>query len=266
MKRIKFAVIGMGFIWPRHKQAIESLGGEVYLTCDIDKTKNPDFTDWVEMFNHPKFKEVDIVSILTPNYLHAVIAREAVLKGKRVLCEKPLTLSSEECLTLSDNVFTVLQLRHHPEVIRLKNELKGKHKVGLVVKVKRDKDYWEGWKGQNEKSGGILFNLGIHYFDLLIHLFGKEYKVIDSLCLNRSAGGELDFNGTICNYYMEIMPDNKEQDRYLVIDGKRINLSKQDNLSFEDLHLEVYKDLMQGKGVLPSEAIKSIKLVEKLCR
>ncbi|MEK9208110.1 MAG: hypothetical protein AAB922_06490, partial [Patescibacteria group bacterium] len=62
-KKIKFAVVGMGFIYSRHKQAIEKNGGEVYLTCDVDKSKNPDFTDWVEMFNHTKFRNVTHISI-----------------------------------------------------------------------------------------------------------------------------------------------------------------------------------------------------------
>ena len=127
---MKFAIVGMGFIYPRHVQAIEYIGGKVSMTCDIDKTKQTDFTDWVEMFNHPDFEDIDAVAILTPNHLHTVIAREARLRGKRVLCEKPLSINGTKNL---EGVNTVLQLRHHPA---LKNLEPG----NIVVEAKMFRD------------------------------------------------------------------------------------------------------------------------------
>lgn len=261
-KRAMFAVCGLGFIFPRHKESIKKIGGEIKLTCDIDKSKKADFTSWKEMMKSEIWKDITHVSLCVPNCLHYEMAM--AMRDKIVLSEKPLTLSSEEVLKLPDNVFTVLQLRHHPEVVKLKKKLKGNHKVKLVVKVKRDESYWDGWKGDEKKSGGILFNLGIHYFDLLIHLFGNEYRVLNSRYSPKKANGQIYFNGTIVDYDLEIMSSDNGQDRKLEIDGEEVSLSKKDNLSFEGLHTEVYKELLKGKGIKPEEAIKSILLVEKL--
>ena len=101
-----FAIIGKGFIYPRHKKAIKDLGHKIILDCDIKE--KADFKDWAEMFNHPKFEQVEYVSICTPNYLHSIIAREALRRGKKVLCEKPLSI---EGLDGMDGVKTILQLR-----------------------------------------------------------------------------------------------------------------------------------------------------------
>jgi len=257
-KKGKWAIIGLGFISPRHIKAIEEIGDELILTCDNEKPA--DYSDWKEMMKDKKWSEVTHVSICTPNYLHHEMCE--AMSDKVVLCEKPLVLSSRQ--TLPDNVFTVLQLRRHDEIAYLKNKLSESHKVNLVVKVKRDQSYWDGWKGKEELSGGILFNLGIHYFDLLIYLFGEDYSVIRSIYSPTKAMGAIIFNKTIVQYHIEIMPDDKGQDRRLEIDEVNYSLSKQDNLSFENLHTRVFKDVKRGFGVKPNEALKSIKLVEEL--
>lgn len=246
----------MGFIYPRHQQAIERLGHEVVLTCDIDETKNPDFTDWIEMFNHPKFKEIDCVSICTPNYLHSTIAREALLLGKRVLCEKPLSING----TLGmDGVNTVLQLRKHPK-------LQAIHPKEIIIEAKmfRGDSYWNGWKGNDVKSGGILYNLGVHYVDLAVFLFGDKWSVLNTTVKKKKVITDIDFNGRFAHIHIEIVDTPEEQGRRLIADGEEIILSNQENLSYEDLHIEVYKDFINGKGIELKEAEKSLKLVEEI--
>lgn len=259
-KKGKWAIIGLGFIAPRHIKAIEEIGDELLLTCDNNPAKNAMFTDWKEMMKDERWAEVTHIAICAPNHLHYQMSE--AMKDKIVLCEKPLMLSSGQILP--DNIFTMLQLRRHDDVEYLKKKLSGKHNVNLVVKVKRDKSYWAGWKGQEELSGGILFNLGIHYFDLLIYLFGNEYEIIRSVYSPKKAQGAINFRGTIVQYLLEIMDDDNGQDRRLEIDGVNYSLSKQDNLSFNNLHIRIYKDLKRGLGIQPNEALKSIQLVENL--
>lgn len=257
----KWAVVGLGFIYPRHKQAIDSVGGNVVLTCDNDPQKNAMFLDYKEMVQDPRWEKVSHVAICAPNYLHTEMIK--TFEGKTIICEKPLALKSQELKSLP-KASTVLQLRYHPEVIRLKNSEIKPGAASLVVKVKRDKEYWNSWKGEEKKSGGILFNLGVHYFDLLIHLFGNTYEVKHSHYSEKLAWGKIDFGGMLVDYYLEIMDTNEGQDRKLVINGEEISLSKQDNLSFEDLHTKVYEDVLRGRGISVREAAKSIKLIEKL--
>src|SRR3990167_5285954 len=139
-----WALIGLGFISSRHIEAIKHVGGNLIVSCDIDPEKQidgvPFWEDWRAMVESPAFEEVDNVAILTPNYLHYSMIKECVKRKKRVLCEKPLVLNAQEALSLPDDVFTVLQLRYHPEVQKLQSIPKPR-KANLYVNVKRDESY-----------------------------------------------------------------------------------------------------------------------------
>ena len=260
----KWAVLGSdGFVSKRHIDSINKTGGEVSIKCDFTLWESENH-NWEKMIQSEKWKEITHVAICTPNYLHYPMA--SCMADKTVIVEKPLALSSKDAEKLGDNVNTVLQLRYHPEIVKLK-KLKKECKEGkLIVKVKRDDWYWDCWKGRDGLSGGILFNLGIHYFDILIYLFGDNYSIIESEYSPKLATGIINFDGVLFKYHIEIMPDDTGQERTLVLDGEEVVLSKKDNLSFEDLHTAVYKEVIAGGGVKPQEANKSIKLVEKLCR
>lgn len=254
----KYAVIGKGFIYPRHVQAIEATGGEVIMTCDINKKTKPDFTDWVEMFHDPKFKEVDTVVVLTPNYLHSVMCREAVSYGKEVLCEKPLCI--EDFVT--QNVNSVLQLRYHPEVQKLKTtNIKEAH---VTAKMFRGKKYFDSWKGNNTKSGGILYNLGIHYLDLLTYLLGYEWSVVEVTKTDKLVKGIIKFENAVATFHIEIVNRKSKQGRNIIIDGQEITLSNQENLSYEDLHRKVYEDLLVGKCVKTVDCVPSLLLAREI--
>lgn len=255
----KFAVVGMGFIFSRHKQAIEANGGQVYLTCDIDPSKKPDFVDWVEMFNHPKFEKVTHVSVCTPNYLHSIITREALLKGKKVICEKPLSVNGTEGMK---GVKTILQLRYHPEVMKLKKK-KPKHIV-VEAKMFRDEKYWNSWKGNEVMSGGILYNLGIHYIDLGIFLLGNKWEITKVINKKKKVTAHVRFGKSTAYFHIEVVTDRKYQGRRLLADGKEVILSTQDNLSYEDMHKTVFKEFIAGRGVPLKEAEKSLKLVKAI--
>lgn len=250
----KFCIVGMGFIYPRHKNAIEYFGGEVYLTCDIDKRKKPDFTDWVEMFNHPKFDKVSFVSICTPNYLHSTITREALLRGKRVLCEKPLSINGTEGM---EGVKTVLQLRYHPKLQFINNP----KQVHIEARMFRNEQYWDSWKGNEIMSGGVLYNLGVHYIDLLVFLLGDSWTILEVKKTKKMVSGKIRFRDSQATFLIEVVSNRKKQGRKVVIDGEEISLSDQDNLSYEDLHRKVYENFLAGMGVSLTEAKKSIKLI-----
>lgn len=262
MKKLKFAIVGMGFIYPRHKQAIESLGHEVALTCDIDFTKRPSFTDWIEMYQSKEFEDIDAVAICTPNYLHGIMTREALLRGKKVLCEKPLSIEGPLGL---EGVNTVLQLRYNPEIQRLK----GNPPISLYVEAKmfRNEKYWNSWKGDKRKSGGTLFNLGVHYIDLLVHLWGDNWKLGKIENTKRMSKGTIYFGENldkIAQYHIQIVNDKSKQGRKLLADGREIILSNQENLSYEDLHTKVYEEFIASRGIKLSETYPTLRLIKEL--
>lgn len=253
---MKFSIIGTGAIMPKHKDAIKSIGGEIIDIVDIAHGENA----WKEMV---KNTEANYIVILSPNHLHFKMALEAAKAGKKVICEKPLAINSRDAEKLFEykNVFTVLQLRHHPDIKRLKSELDNNenHQIELYVGVHRDENYFKTWKGNSEKSGNILFNLGIHYFDLILYLFGEPEEIITEIIEERRGKGIIRGKNYICNWEISANESKENQKRYFKINGGDYDLSQKENL-----HRYVYEDLLQGMGTAPDEAIKSIRLIEKL--
>ena len=178
---MKFAVIGTGFIFRKHRQAIQETGGQIVDVCDITHGRGD---EWKKLAANP---DADCVVILAPNYLHYPIAITASDAGKIVLCEKPLAIRSEHVRDLADrkNIFVVQQLRYHPAVKKLKSEItdKNHYDIDINISVYRDRHYFDGWKGDMEKSGGPLFTLGVHYFELLLYLYTIRFGQILLLIL-----------------------------------------------------------------------------------
>ena len=171
---MKFLIIGAGFIFPAHAQAIKEIGGQIVGVVDREKGENT----WIDAV---KDTVADCVVLLTPNDLHFKMAKLSAEQGKIVLCEKPLVIMEDQARILAQkkNIFTVLQLRHHPLVGEIKKAISERQKdeVEMNIFFKRDESYANGWKGDKRRSGGFLFNLGIHYFDLLLYLFGDAEKI-----------------------------------------------------------------------------------------
>ena len=251
---MRFAVIGKGFIFERHKQAIERVGSEVTMTCDNDPDKRADHLDWLHMLNTEDFNQnVDAVSICTPNYLHGVMVRECLLRNKKVICEKPFTIDT---LAGMDGAMTILQLRKHPA---LQDVEKGD--IYVEAKMFRDDVYWDSWKGNSETSGGILYNLGVHYIDLMVHILGVHTEVLEAEITETIAKGKVKFGGYTGEFHIEIVDSREDQGRNVTVNGKEINLSNQDNLSYEDLHKDVFEDFVNDRGVGSRTAKRSLDLM-----
>ena len=258
---MKFTLIGSGFILPRHAESINFVGGKI---VDIINTAHGGNT-WKEAVKNP---DVDCIVILTPNDLHFPIALEALQNNRIVLCEKPLVLNSQDATILSQykNIFTTLQLRYHPLVKKLKEEISRakKNEIEMDISVYRDEKYYQSWKGQKERSGGVLFNLGIHYFDLLLYLFGQSRKLQTDFLDDHAGTGVIEGDNFICRWKVSTGERRDNQKRVFKINGVDYNFSSQDNLSYENLHRYVYQDLVKKSGITPEEAGVSIKLVEDL--
>jgi len=270
---MKFAIIGTGFIFRSHLQAINKIGGKIIDVVNESHGQNA----WQEAVRNP---EADCVVILTPNDLHFEMAKFSADFKKIVLCEKPLTINSRDARILAEkpNVFTVCQLRYHPLVEKIKSEQLSnniKHQVKMNIFFKRDdENYIKGWKNQKERSGGVLFNFGIHYFDLLLHLFGEAKNLKVSKIYEKTASppeaeakGKIEGENYTCNWQIYVnRKENGEiiKKREFIINGAPYNFSSKDNLAEENLHLFVYEDLLKKRGITPQEALKSIELVEKI--
>ncbi|HEV8512865.1 MAG TPA: Gfo/Idh/MocA family oxidoreductase, partial [Cyclobacteriaceae bacterium] len=199
-----FALVGAaGYIAPRHLQAIRDTGNNLVAALDkFDSVGIMDsyfpkadfFTEFERFDRHlDKLKrlgqKIDYVSICSPNYLHDSHIRFALRHQADAICEKPLVLNPWNVDALEEieketgkRVFTILQLRLHPNIIQLKKEIEaappGKvFDVNLDYITSRGKWYHHSWKGDEQKSGGIATNIGIHFFDMLLWVFGSVKNI-----------------------------------------------------------------------------------------
>jgi len=109
MIKLKAAIAGLGFMGGTHLEALRRLGIEVTGVLGISQEEAQTFCErtglkkyysrYEEIIEDPK---VDVVHICTPNNLHHPFAKQAMLSGKHVVCEKPLALTASEAWELKD--------------------------------------------------------------------------------------------------------------------------------------------------------------------
>ena len=292
-----FALTGLaGYIAPRHLRAIKDTGNNLVAAVDphdsvgiIDSYfPNTAFFTEVERFDRHLEKirrenngeAIDYLTICSPNNLHDAHIRLAMRVGADAICEKPLLLNpwnldilqelEEEC---GQRVWTILQLRVHPALIEFKKKIEvdqsGKrHKVRLTYITSRGTWYHYSWKGDHKKSGGIGTNIGIHFFDMLMWLFGPAQNTELYVREANRLGGYIELPNADVEWYLSLEPedipnnadDSQRTFRTINIDGDEIEFSG----GFTDLHTRVYEEILVGNGFGIDDARPSIELVHKL--
>jgi UDP-N-acetyl-2-amino-2-deoxyglucuronate dehydrogenase len=291
-----FAIIGAaGFIAPRHLKAIKETGNNLVAALDkFDQVGILDsyfphadfFTEFERFDRHiDKLKrqgiKLDYVSICTPNYLHDSHIRFALRHGADAICEKPLVLNPWNVDALTEieketgrKVFTILQLRLHPNIIALREKIqKGPtdkvYDVDLKYITSRGNWYHTSWKGDLSKSGGVATNIGIHFFDMLIWVFGAVKSIKISKLEEDTAEGFIELERARVNWMLSIdhnhVPEHVKQTgkrtfRSLAMEGEEIEFSD----GFTDLHTRSYEQILKGNGFGLSDAKSSIELAHQI--
>jgi UDP-N-acetyl-2-amino-2-deoxyglucuronate dehydrogenase len=223
----------------------------------------------------------EYVTVCSPNHLHDAHIRLALRIGADAICEKPLVLNPWNVDALSEletetgqRVFTILQLRVHPALIELRGRLAAdtsgrRHQVVLSYITSRGPWYRYSWKGDNAKSGGISTNIGIHFYDLLMWLFGGVEKSVVHLREADRAAGAITLKNADVTWFLSIdrsdLPQEPEPGkpatyRSITVDDEEIEFTK----GFTDLHTEVYRRTIEGEGFGLEDARPSIELVHEI--
>lgn len=238
-KKIKLAILGGGsdsLIGILHRVAagmfdqFELVGG--VFNIDIEESKNfaleigigtsriyKDLDALIEIEKAlPKEERIQIVSILTPNFLHFPMAKQLMENDFHVICEKPLTTTYEEAKILnetfknSNSVFAVTYTYTGYPMVRQMREMIAEGILGKIQKI--DVQYYQGWinpiihdeeKRANtwrldpEKSGisCCVGDIGTHAFDMIEYVSGLEIKQILADLNYLYKDNRMDIDGTI---------------------------------------------------------------------
>ncbi len=277
-----FAVIGVGgFIAPRHLKAIKDTGNTLVAALDPNDSvgvmdsyfPDADFFTEFERFDRHTDKlrrastgrQIEYVSICSPNYLHDSHIRFALRSGANALCEKPIVLNARNIDGLLEieresgkRIYTVLQLRLHPAIVALKERVaqapRGKtFDLDLTYITSRGRWYFQSWKGDTTKSGGVATNIGVHFYDMLHFVFGK---VVANKVHHRTptcAAGYLEYERARVRWFLSVDANDLPADsrakgqrtyRSILMGDESIEFSD----GFTDLHTRVYEDMLAGGG------------------
>lgn len=280
--RKNFALIGAaGYIAPRHMKAIRDTGNSLVAAMDPNDSVGiidsyfPDADFFIEFERFDRHveklrrsnseKKIEYVSICSPNHLHDAHIRFALRSGANVICEKPIVLNSWNIEALkeveadsSGKVFSILQLRLHPSIIALCEQVKKSPSdqifdVDLSYITSRGKWYHYSWKGQEEKSGGVATNIGVHFYDMLHFVFGDLKTNIVHYRDSKRVAGYLEYEKARVRWFLSVEANDLPLDvkvtgqrtyRSITINGQEIEFSH----GFADLHTRVYEDILKGGG------------------
>jgi UDP-N-acetyl-2-amino-2-deoxyglucuronate dehydrogenase len=290
-----FALIGAGgYIAPRHMRAIRDVGGDLIAAIDPADSVGvidgyfPEARFFVEFERFDRHidklkrrgESVAYVSICSPNYMHDAHVRFALRSGADAICEKPLVLNPWNIDGLAEieqstgrKVNTILQLRLHPSIIALRDKINGNgadrmHDVDLTYITSRGRWYYVSWKGEEQKSGGIATNIGIHFYDMLSFVFGPlqenyvHHRAVDC------AAGYLTYAKARVRWFLSInrkdlpanIPPGQTTFRSITIDGEELEFSD----GFTDLHTRSYQEILAGNGYTLDDVRLSVETVSHI--
>jgi UDP-N-acetyl-2-amino-2-deoxyglucuronate dehydrogenase len=293
-----FALIGAaGYIAPRHMQAIFDTGNRLVAAVDphdavgvLDRyfpdarffTEIERFDRHLERLRRERRPErVDYVSVCSPNYLHDAHCRLGLRIHADVVCEKPLTINPWNIDALAEleqefgqRVYTILQLRLLPMLQELKRSLEAERprqraNICLSYITRRGPWYQISWKGDSSKSGGVVMNIGVHFFDLLLWLFGACRHSEVHYASAQKMSGFLELESADVKWFLSVdradLPDGYAQSgrpayRSLTLNGRELEFSE----GFTELHTAAYREILAGRGFGLADAKPSVEMVYAL--
>jgi UDP-N-acetyl-2-amino-2-deoxyglucuronate dehydrogenase len=211
---VRFAIVGCGRIAQRHAEHINNQG-TLIAVCDVVKQRADDmaakygaraYNDIKDLLANEK--DIDVVSICSPNGLHSTHSIQALKAGFNVLCEKPMATSVHDCGEMikvaeqaNKRLFAIKQNRFNPPVAAVKKAI-DEGRLGKIYSVQlscfwnRNPDYYaNSWKGTKDMDGGTLYTQFSHFIDLLYWLVG-DIRNVSTYMANYSHKDIIEFEDT----------------------------------------------------------------------
>ena len=291
----KFALIGAaGYVAKRHMKAILETKNRLEVIVDPSDSVGVIDSFFPEAKYYPEFKKfecylkaqkdmvesIDVVSVCSPNYMHEAHCTSGLLNNADVICEKPIVLNPQELerlqkveLETGRKIYSILQLRLHDSIRELKEKVsqstQSNYEIDLTYITSRGPWYQSSWKGDVLKSGGISTNIGVHFFDMLIWIFGKVKKSTVHIHDDYRSAGYLELERANIRWLLSIRKEDlpithlqtgKSVFRSISVDDEDIEFSE----GFSELHTESYRHILDQRGFGTEEVKDSILLVHQI--
>lgn len=274
-----FALIGCGRIAQRHAPLIHSVG-QLVAVCDVVKEKADALAAQYNAVPYYDIetlladqKNIDVVTICTPNGLHATHTILSLKAGCNVLCEKPLAINVADCGEMikaaeraNKRLFVIKQNRFNPPVVAVKNAI-DEGRLGKIYSIQlncywnRNDDYYQNtWKGTKELDGGTLYTQYSHFIDLLYWMIG-DIRNVQAYVSNYHHKGIIEFedtgvailefhNGVIgsINYTVNSHRKNMEGSLTIFAEKGTVKIGGQylNELEYQDIENYIIENLPEG--------------------
>ncbi|MFI2207377.1 Gfo/Idh/MocA family protein [Streptomyces sp. NPDC020192] len=289
----RFALVGAaGFVVRRHLDAMRHIGGTLVAAHDISDSvgildnyfPQAEFfldTDRFEQFVRDPGNGIDYLVICTPSDTHEKYCVMGAEAGVDVIVEKPPVLVLDGIDRLGElekrtgrRIHPILQLRYHEALVAFKERM-DERETGEPLRIearyvaRRGPWYRVSWKGDQARSGTILFNFGIHLFDCLVWIFGAPTDLSEVSFSDEGdrACGVIRFDAVEVDWLLssraEDLPAGStgQAARSITVNG-RTAADFSDN--YAGLHSTVYSEIMAGRGHRIGEAYEVTALIERL--
>ena len=261
MNKLRTAVIGTGALGQHHVRLYHELpSAELVMICDSNKEAAAALAERYQVPFTTNYKEcigaVDAVSIATPTFLHHTIAKEFLMNNIHTLIEKPITLTladADELIALARERNLSLQVghieRHNSAFRRVKK---------LADKIKFIEIHRLGPFTPRVKDCGVVLDLMIHDFDIVLSLVKRDIAYLDAVGINVLTDHEdianvrIKFdNGTIANMTASRLTPEKQRkirifqnDAYLSLDYQKqeVKIYRKSFLGLKKEFLEIEKE------------------------
>ena len=213
-------IVGCGAIFQNHAESLSLIDcANLYAVCDNDKKSAAAKEYPVEKIYYDfedvlKDENIDVVHICTPHYLHYEMIDKSLKAGKKVIAEKPMTMTKEQFDKLLNDhkdghLYPILQNRKNKcieEIKKIVGEETGKLlSVRGMMTWLRDADYYaqDEWRGKKTtEGGGVLINQSVHTLDIMNYFAGEADNVCATMS-NKSLKGVIEVEDTcdaVINY------------------------------------------------------------------
>jgi predicted dehydrogenase len=194
-KKLRIGIIGLGIISAAHELGLGAVQdkAEIVAICDINKERAVERAAKYNARVYTRYediladKNVDVVDIILPHDLHYPVCKAALLAGKHVLMEKPMTIDpnhSRELIEISQQKGVKFMVAENTRFVRAYLEVQSMLSDGKLGDIYLIKTFIAGteiyrmvdptnWKGRKTGSGGgVIMDAAPHSFYLLRWLFG----------------------------------------------------------------------------------------------